>query len=232
MNFDVSRIRKDFPVLTQKVYGKPLVYLDNGATTQKPLSVINCINNFYLSRNSSIHRGLHYLSEQATESYESARKIVKEFINARYSHEVIFTSGTTGSINGLALSFGEKYIHEGDEIIITAMEHHSNIVPWQMLCERKKARLKIIPFSDNGELLLDEFDKLLTPQTKIVAVIHVSNSLGTVNPVEDIIKKAHRKNIPVLIDGAQSVQHLDVDVQKLDCDFFTFLSCIFRFNIS
>ena len=222
MNFDVSKIRKDFPVLTQKVYGKPLVYLDNGATTQKPLSVINCINNFYLRRNSSIHRGLHYLSEQATEYYENARKIVKEFINARYSHEVIFTSGTTGSINGLAFSFGEKYIHEGDEIVITAMEHHSNIVPWQMLCERKKAKLKTIPFTDKGELLLDEFEKLLTPETKIVAVIHVSNSLGTVNPVEDIIKKAHQRNIPVLIDGAQSVQHLDVDVQKLDCDFFVF----------
>ncbi|UCH15442.1 MAG: cysteine desulfurase [Bacteroidales bacterium] len=222
MKFDVSRIRKDFPVLTQKVYGKPLVYLDNGATTQKPLSVINCINNFYLSRNSSIHRGLHYLSEQATEAYENAREIVKEFINARYSHEVIFTSGTTGSINGIALSFGEKYIHEGDEIVITAMEHHSNIVPWQMLCERKNANLKIIPFSDDGELLLDEFDKLLTPQTKIVAVIHVSNSLGTVNPVEDIIRKSHQRNVPVLIDGAQSVQHLDVDVQKLDCDFFVF----------
>ncbi len=222
MNFDVSRIRKDFPVLAQKVYGKPLVYLDNGATTQKPLSVINCINDFYLSRNSSIHRGLHYLSEQATESYENAREIVKDFINAGYSHEVIFTSGTTGSINGLALSFGEKYINEGDEIIITAMEHHSNIVPWQMLCERKKARLKIVPFSDNGELMLDEFEKLLTPHTRIVAVIHVSNSLGTVNPVEDIIKKAHRQNVPVLVDGAQSVQHLNVDVQKLDCDFFAF----------
>lgn len=222
MNFDVSKIRKDFPVLAQKVYGKPLVYLDNGATTQKPLSVINCINNFYMSRNSSIHRGLHYLSEQATESYENAREIVKEFINARFSREIIFTSGTTGAINGLALSFGEKYIHEGDEIIITAMEHHSNIVPWQMLCERKKANLKIIPFSEKGELLLDEFEKLLTPETKIVAVIHVSNSLGTVNPVEDIIKKAHQKNVPVLIDGAQSIQHLDVDVQKLDCDFFAF----------
>lgn len=222
MNFNVSKIRKDFPVLAQKVYGKPLVYLDNGATTQKPLSVINCINNFYMSRNSSIHRGLHYLSEQATESYENAREIVKEFINARFSREIIFTSGTTGAINGLALSFGEKYIHEGDEIIITAMEHHSNIVPWQMLCERKKANLKIIPFSEKGELLLDEFEKLLTPETKIVAVIHVSNSLGTVNPVEDIIKKAHQKNVPVLIDGAQSIQHLDVDVQKLDCDFFAF----------
>jgi cysteine desulfurase/selenocysteine lyase len=222
VNFDVFKIRQDFPILSRKVYNKPLVYLDNGATTQKPLSVINCINNLYLNRNSTIHRGLHYLSEQATESYENARKIVKEFINAKFPHEVIFTSGTTGSINGLALSFGEKYIHEGDEILITEMEHHSNIVPWQMLCERKKALLKAIPFNDEGELLMDEFENLLTPKTKIVGVIHVSNSLGTVNPVEDIIKKAHQRSIPVLIDGAQSIQHLNVDVQKLDCDFFAF----------
>jgi cysteine desulfurase/selenocysteine lyase len=222
VNFDVFKIRQDFPILSRKVYNKPLVYLDNGATTQKPLCVINCINNLYLNRNSTIHRGLHYLSEQATESYENARKIVKEFINAKFPHEVIFTSGTTGSINGLALSFGEKYIHEGDEILITEMEHHSNIVPWQMLCERKKALLKVIPFNDEGELLMDEFENLLTPKTKIVGVIHVSNSLGTVNPVEDIIKKAHQRSIPVLIDGAQSIQHLNVDVQKLDCDFFAF----------
>jgi cysteine desulfurase/selenocysteine lyase len=222
VNFDVFKIRQDFPILSRKVYNKPLVYLDNGATTQKPLSVINCINNFYLNSNSTIHRGLHYLSEQATESYENARKIVKEFINAKFPHEVIFTSGTTGSINGLALSFGEKYIHEGDEILITEMEHHSNIVPWQMLCGRKKALLKAIPFNDEGELLMDEFENLLTPKTKIVGVIHVSNSLGTVNPVEDIIKKAHQRSIPVLIDGAQSIQHLNVDVQKLDCDFFAF----------
>ncbi len=222
MNFDVSKIREDFPILSRKVYDKPLVYLDNGATTQKPLCVINCINDFHLNRNSSIHRGLHYLSEHATESYENARNIVKEFINAKFPHEVVFTSGTTGSVNGLALSFSEKYVDKGDEIVITAMEHHSNIVPWQMVCERKRAVLKIIPFNDKGELLLDEFEQMLTQRTKIVAVIHVSNSLGTVNPVEEIIKKAHRKNIPVLIDGAQSVQHMDVDVQKLDCDFFVF----------
>ncbi len=222
MNFDVSKIREDFPILSRKVYNRPLVYLDNGATTQKPFCVIDCINNFHLERNSSIHRGLHYLSEQATESYENARETVKEFINAKFPHEVIFTSGTTGSINGLAISFGEKYINEGDEIIITAMEHHSNIVPWQMLCERKKALLKVLPFNDKGELLTDEFEHLLTPRTKIVAVIHVSNALGTINPVEDIIKMAHQSSIPVLIDGAQSIQHLDVDVQKLDCDFFVF----------
>lgn len=162
------------------------------------------------------------MSEQATESYENARNTVKEFINAKSSYEVIFTSGTTGSINGLALSFGEKYIHKDDEILITAMEHHSNIVPWQMLCERKKALLKTIPFNEQGELQMDEFEKLLTPRTRIVAVIHVSNSLGTINPVDDIIKKSHQRNIPVLIDGAQSIQHLNVDVQKLDCDFFVF----------
>jgi cysteine desulfurase/selenocysteine lyase len=222
VNFDISKIREDFPILSRKVYNKPLVYLDNGATTQKPHCVINCINNFYLKHNSSIHRGLHYLSEHATEFYENARNTVKEFINAKSSHEVIFTSGTTGSINGLALSFGEKYIHENDEILITEMEHHSNIVPWQMLCERKKALLKIIPFNEEGELIMDEFEKLLSPRTKIVAVIHVSNSLGTINPVENVIKKAHQRNIPVLLDGAQSIQHLEVDVQKLDCDFYVF----------
>jgi cysteine desulfurase/selenocysteine lyase len=222
VNFDISKIREDFPILSREVYNKPLVYLDNGATTQKPHCVINCINNFYLKHNSSIHRGLHYLSEHATEFYENARNTVKEFINAKSSHEVIFTSGTTSSINGLALSFGEKYIHENDEILITEMEHHSNIVPWQMLCERKKALLKIIPFNEEGELIMDEFEKLLSPRTKIVAVIHVSNSLGTINPVEEIIKKAHQRNVPVLIDGAQSVQHIEVDVQKLDCDFYVF----------
>jgi len=222
VNFDVYKIRKDFPILDRKIYNKPLVYLDNGATTQKPACVIDCINDFHTRRNSSIHRGLHYLSEQATESYEAARKTVQEFINARSSREIIFTSGTTGSINGLALSFGEKYINEGDEILITAMEHHSNIVPWQMLCERKKAVLRVIPFNDEGELLMDEYEKLLNDKTRIVAVIHVSNTLGTVNPVEEIVSKAHQRGIPVLVDGAQSVQHLEVDVQKMDCDFFVF----------
>jgi cysteine desulfurase/selenocysteine lyase len=222
VNFDVYKIRKDFPILNRKIYNKPLVYLDNGATTQKPACVIDCINDFHTSRNSSIHRGLHYLSEQATESYEAARKTVQEFINAKSSREIIFTSGTTGSINGLSLSFGEKYINEGDEILITAMEHHSNIVPWQMLCERKKAVLRVIPFNDEGELLMEEYEKLLNERTRIVAVIHVSNTLGTVNPVEEIISKAHQRGIPVLVDGAQSVQHLEVDVQKMDCDFFVF----------
>jgi cysteine desulfurase/selenocysteine lyase len=222
VNFDVYKIRKDFPILNRKIYNKPLVYLDNGATTQKPACVIDCINDFHTSKNSSIHRGLHYLSEQATESYEEARKTVQEFINAGSSREIVFTSGTTGSINGLAMSFGEKYIKEGDEIIITGMEHHSNIVPWQMLCERKKSVLRVVPFNDEGELLMEEYEKLLNDRTRIVAVIHVSNTLGTVNPVEEIISKAHRRGIPVLIDGAQSVQHLEVDVQKMDCDFFVF----------
>jgi cysteine desulfurase/selenocysteine lyase len=222
VNFDVYKIRKDFPILYRKIYNKPLVYLDNGATTQKPACVIDCINDFHTSRNSSIHRGLHYLSEQATESYEEARKTVQEFINAKSSREIIFTSGTTGSINGLSLSFGDKYINEGDEIIITGMEHHSNIVPWQMLCARKKAVLRVIPFNDEGELLMEEYEKLLNDRTRIVAVIHVSNTLGTVNPVEEIISKAHQRGIPVLVDGAQSVQHLEVDVQKMDCDFFVF----------
>lgn len=222
MNFNIEKIREDFPILSKKVYNKPLIYLDNGATTQKPLSVIKCISDLYSNSNSSIHRGLHYLSEKSTESYERARKSVKEFINAGSDHEIIFTSGTTGSINGVAFSFGEKYVKKGDEILITAMEHHSNIVPWQMLCERKEAVLKVIPFNNNGELLIDEYEKLLGPRTRIVAVIHVSNSLGTINPVEQIIKKAHEKNIPVLVDGAQSIQHLNIDVQKLDCDFFAF----------
>ena len=222
MNFNVEKVRKDFPILSRKVYNKPLVYLDNGATTQKPIHVIKCINDLYSNLNSSIHRGLHYLSEQSTESYEHARESVREFINARFAHEIIFTSGATGSINGLAFSFGEKYIKSGDEILVTEMEHHSNIVPWQMLCERKGAVLKVIPFNDDGELLIDEYEKLLSPRTKIVAVIHVSNSLGTINPVRQIINIAHQRNIPVLVDGAQSVQHLEIDVQKLDCDFFVF----------
>ena len=222
MNYDVTKIREDFPMLRQQVYNKPLVYLDNGATTQKPRSVIDCINRFHLERNSSIHRGVHYLSEQATEAYEEARKTVQKFINAAHSHEVLFTSGTTGSINGLAFSFGERYIREGDEIIVTEMEHHANIVPWQMLCERKKARLRVIPFADDGTLVTSRLKDLLTRATRLVAVIHVSNALGTVNPVDEIIRIAHDRNIPVLVDGAQAIQHGTVDVQKMDCDFYAF----------
>jgi cysteine desulfurase/selenocysteine lyase len=222
MNYDVYKIRRDFPILQQQVYNKPLIYLDNGATTQKPQPVIDCVHNYYTTKNSSIHRGVHYLSEMATEDYEEARKTVQQYIHAAHSHEVIFTPGTTASINGLAFSFGEMYIHEGDEILVTEMEHHANIVPWQMLCERKKAKLKVIPFNNSGELELDRLENLITPRTRLIAVIHISNALGTVNPVELIIEKAHQHNIPVLVDGAQSIQHLDIDVQKMDCDFYVF----------
>jgi cysteine desulfurase / selenocysteine lyase len=222
MNYDVHTIRRDFPILQQQVYNKQLVYLDNGATTQKPQPVIDCIHDYYTSKNSSIHRGVHYLSEMATEDYEEARKTVQQYIHAAHVHEIIFTQGTTGSINGLAFSFGEKYVHAGDEILLTEMEHHANIVPWQMLCERKNAVLKVIPFNDTGELELDKLDDLITDRTKLIGVIHVSNALGTVNPVEVIIQKAHARNIPVLVDGAQSIQHCFVDVQKMDCDFYVF----------
>ncbi len=222
MSFNIDQIREDFPILSQQVYNRPLVYFDNGATTQKPRCVIDCVNEYYLRRNSSIHRGVHYLSEQATEDYENARKTVQHFINAASPNEIIFTPGTTSSINGLAFSFGEKYIREGDEIIITEMEHHANIVPWQMLCERKKSKLRVIPFSDEGVLMLGELDRMINEKTRLICVIHVSNTLGTINPVKEIIQKAHRHNIPVLVDGAQSVQHTSIDVQQMDCDFFTF----------
>jgi len=220
--FDVEKIRKDFPVLQQKVYGNPLIYLDNGATSQKPLSVIEKISSFYSHSNSSIHRGVHSLSEQATVEYESARHRVKEFINAEHDHEIIFTAGTTASINGVAFSFGEKYIKAGDEIILTEMEHHANIVPWQMLCGRKGCKLKIVPIDDKGDLFLEGFEKMFTPKTRILAITHVSNALGTINPVKEMIKIAHANNVPVLVDGAQSVQHGVVDVKYLDCDFFVF----------
>ncbi len=222
MDFNIDAVRKDFPLLNRTVYGKPLIYLDNGATTQKPQQVIDCINSWHSLNNSSIHRGVHYLSEQATEAYENARKTVQRFIHAEQPFEVIFTSGTTASINGLAFSFGERYISAGDEIIITEMEHHANIVPWQMLCERKQARLKVVPFSDEGVLQTSLLKNLITSRTKLICVVHVSNALGTVNPVEEIITEAHRHSIPVLIDGAQSVQHIPVDVTQLDCDFFVF----------
>lgn len=220
--FDVKSIRNDFPILAEKVYGKPLVYLDNGATTQKPQIVIDTLNELYRRKNSSIHRGIHFLSEQMTEAYEVARDTVRKFINASSTTEIIFTHGATSAINAVAFSFGEKYIHEGDEILISEMEHHSNIVPWQMLCERKHAKLKVIPFNDNGELIIEEYKKLLTAKTKIVALNYASNSLGTVNPVKEFIRLAHDKNIPVLIDGAQMVQHGNVDVKAIDCDFFVF----------
>ncbi len=222
MSLDIQKIRNDFPILNQQVYNKPLIYFDNAATTQKPQVVIDEELKIYSHENSNIHRGVHYLSEQLTQRYEDARKVIQEFINAKHDHEVIFTSGTTESINTIAFSFGEKYISEGDEIIISTLEHHANIVPWQMLCKRKKAILKVIPINDKGELLLDEYQKLISPKTKIVAVNQVSNALGTVNDVKKLIDIAHQQNIPVLIDGAQSIQHGNVDVQELDCDFFVF----------
>ena len=221
-SFDVHKIRKDFPILDQRVYNKPLIYMDNGATTQKPRVVIDKINEINSLTNSSIHRGVHYLSGAMTDEYENAREEVRRFINAQSKNEIVFTSGTTGSINLIAFAFGEKYIQEGDEIIISEMEHHSNIVPWQMLCERKKAHLKIIPFNEAGELMLNEFKLLITEKTKLVAVSHVSNTLGTINPVKEIIRIAHSHDIPVLLDGAQAVQHGKLDVRELDADFYAF----------
>jgi len=222
MNFIDLNIRKDFPILHRQVNGKPLVYFDNGATSQKPQVVIDAITNYYTNENSNIHRGIHTLSQEATDAYEKARTTVQQFINAKHNHEIIFTSGTTGSINLVASSFGKKYIQAGDEIIISTMEHHSNIVPWQMLCEEKGAVLKVIPISDKGELLLEEFKKLLSSKTKMVAITHVSNTLGTINPVKEIIKLAKAVGAFVLIDGAQAVPHTKVDVQALDCDFYAF----------
>lgn len=219
---NVQKIREDFPALNQEIYGYPLVYFDNGATTHKPQIVIDTLIHLYSTVNSSVHRGMHQLSIQMTEEYENARSVVQYFINAAKREEIIFTGGTTGSINTIASSFGEAYISEGDEILITAIEHHSNIVPWQLLAERKKATIKVIPMNDRGELILDELDVLMTPQTKILALNHVSNALGTINPVKEIIEKAHERNIPVLVDGAQAIQHDKIDVQDLDCDFYAF----------
>jgi cysteine desulfurase / selenocysteine lyase len=220
--FNVEKIREDFPILQTTVHGRPLVYLDNGATAQKPLAVINSMVDYYKGYNSNVHRGVHYLSQKATDAHEAAREGVRAFINAEKSREVIFTRGTTESINIVAHSFGKAFVNAGDEIIITAMEHHSNIVPWQMLCEERGAILRVIPINANGELILEEYDKLLNERTKLVTVVHVSNTLGTVNPVKEIIAKAHAVGAAVLIDGAQSIQHMAVDVQDLDADFFVF----------
>jgi cysteine desulfurase/selenocysteine lyase len=222
MNFDFNKLRNDFPILSREVYNKPLVYFDNGATTQKPLEVIDIVNKYHTELNSSIHRGVHFLSDLATNAYEKARETVKEFIHAEKSSEIIFTSGTTGSINLTAFSFGEEFVHKGDEIIITEMEHHANIVPWQMLCERKNAILKIIPFNNNGELEINKLPELLTEKTKLVSVTHVSNALGTINPIKQIIDMAHANNTPVMIDAAQSIQHIPINVKELDCDFLVF----------
>lgn len=221
-DLDARKVRRDFPILGRRVNGKKLVYLDNAATSQKPNSVIRAISRYYKQENANIHRGVHYLSGLATEEHEQARQSVREFLNAADQREIIFVRGTTEAINLVAQSYGRANVGAGDEVLITAMEHHSNIVPWQMLCEEKGAHLKVAPINDRGELILDEFQKLLGPRTKIVAVTHVSNALGTVNPVKRVIEMAHALNIPVLIDGAQAVPHLSVDVQALDCDFYAF----------
>ena len=220
--FDVRKVREDFPILKQKVNGKPLVYLDNAASTQKPRAVIDTVVRYYETCNANIHRGVHHLSQLATEEYEGARGKVKEFINAKETREVIFVRGTTEAINLVAASFGRKNVGPGDEVLITTMEHHSNIVPWQILCEEKGAKLRVVPITDEGELRLDEFAKLLSPRTKIVSVVHVSNTLGTINPVRRIVELAHARNIPVLLDGAQAIPHLPIDVQALDCEFYAF----------
>jgi cysteine desulfurase / selenocysteine lyase len=222
VEFDLDKVRTDFPILRQRVRGKALVYLDNAATSQKPQVVIDAIRQYYERDNANIHRGVHFLSEHATEEYEAARRTVQGFLNAADAREIIFVRGATEAINLVAQTYGRTNVHAGDEVLITAMEHHSNIVPWQILCEEKGARLRVAPISDSGELLLQEFEKLLGPRTKIVAVTHVSNALGTINPVQLMIEMAHRRNIPVLVDGAQAVPHLKVDVQALDCDFYVF----------
>jgi cysteine desulfurase / selenocysteine lyase len=218
---NVESIRKDFPILQTKVYGQPLIYFDNAATSQKPLVVLNAIQEYYRETNSNVHRGIHYLSNKATTQFEESRKTMASYLNAS-PEEIIYTRGTTEAINLVAFSFGEAFVKNGDEIIISHMEHHSNIVPWQMLCERKNAVLKVIPISERGELKLDALKKLLSSKTKLVAVTHVSNTLGTINPVEEIIKLAQAKNIPVLLDGAQAMPHLKVDVKNLDVDFYCF----------
>ncbi len=219
---DIDSIRSKFPILNQTVYGKPLVYFDNAATTQKPQSVIDTLCRYYETLNSNIHRGAHYLAAQATDQYEETRRAVQQFINARNHYEIVFTRGTTESINLVASSFGQRFLNEGDEVLISAMEHHSNIVPWQLTCERNGATLRVIPFSDKGELDLEAMENLMNEKTRIVAVNHVSNTLGTVNPVKQIVEMAHSHGIPVLVDGAQAISHFAVDVQELGCDFYCF----------
>lgn len=220
--FDVTKIREDFPILSRKVYDRPLVYLDNGATTQKPLCVLDAMREEYLNVNANVHRGVHYLSQQATDLHEQAREKVRKFINAGSVNEIIFTRGTTESLNLVVSSFCDGFMSEGDEVIVSVMEHHSNIVPWQFQAARKGISLRVIPMNDKGELLLDEYEKLFTERTKIVSVTHVSNVLGTVNPVKEIVRIAHEHGVPVMVDGAQSTPHFSVDVQDIDCDFFAF----------
>ncbi|HEY2469032.1 MAG TPA: cysteine desulfurase [Terracidiphilus sp.] len=220
--FDIERVRHDFPILREHIHGKPLVYLDNAATSQKPEAVIDAIANYYRHDNANIHRGVHLLSQRATDEYEAARGAVQHFLNARESREIVFVRGATEAINLVAQTYGRTHLNRDDEVLITAMEHHSNIVPWQILCEEKGAHLRVAPINDAGELELDEFEKLLSPRTRIVAVTHMSNALGTINPIRDIIRLAHSRNIPVLVDGAQAAPHLKIDVQDLDCDFYAF----------
>ncbi len=222
MSWDVERIRKDFPILHEEVHGKPLVYLDNAATSQKPHVVIETLVDYYSKQNSNVHRGLHQLSERATEAYEGARTRIQRFLNAAHSREILFVRGTTEGINLVAQTYGRRAVGARDEVVITALEHHSNIVPWQMLCEEKQGRLRVVPINDAGEVDLEAYEALLGDRTRLVAIAHVSNALGTILPVQHMIEAAHRRDIPVLVDGAQAAPHLRVDVQALDCDFYTF----------
>ncbi len=218
--FDVWRVRQEFPILKETVYGKPLVYLDSAATSQKPQRVMDAMSHFFLRENANVHRGVHYLSERATEAYENARVKVARFLNAKHANEIIFVRGTTEAVNLVAATFGKAQVGPGDEVLITAMEHHSNIVPWQMLCQEKGAHLRVTPINDAGELILSEMERLIGPKTKLVAVTHISNVLGTINPIQEIVKMAHAKGAPVFVDGAQAAPHLPIDVQALDCDFY------------
>jgi len=222
MDINIEQIRQDFPILNETVHGKPLAYFDNAATTHKPKAVIDAVSEVYQKYNSNIHRGVHHLSNVCTQAHENARKTVQNFINADHSHEIIFTRGTTESINLLAHAFGETFLQAGDEVLVSQLEHHSNIVPWQLLEKRKGIKLKYIPINQAGELVIDKLDELLTSKTKLVAIAHISNALGTINPIKAIIDKAHSKDIPVMIDGAQAIQHTKVDVKALDCDFYVF----------
>ncbi len=224
IDFPVEEIRRDFPILSISVHGKPLVYLDNAASAQKPNLVVDRIKKYYLTENSNVHRGVHYLSELATKEYESARVSVQKFLNAKSEREIIFVRGATEAINLVAATYGRKNVHAGDEVLITELEHHSNIVPWQMLCEEKGAKLRVAPINDNGEVVLDEFARLLSGKTKIAAISHISNALGTVNPVKQMIEMAHQQGVPVLVDGAQAVPHKRIDVRDLDADFYAFSS--------
>ena len=220
--FDIHKIREDFPILSRSIYGKPLVYLDNAATTQKPRVVVEAISDEYYNVNANVHRGVHYLSQQSTELHEEARRVVRDFINAESTNEIIFTRGTTESLNLIASSYSDAFMNAGDEVIVSAMEHHSNIVPWQIIAAKKGINIKVIPMTDSGELVLDDFENMLTERTKLVSITHVSNVLGTVNPIDNIIKTAHEHDIPVMVDGAQSAPHFTIDVQQMDCDFFAF----------